>query len=93
MPDARTVDLYMRGQAAERRGDISGARRFYAAAVQHGYGTAARSLGRLYDPEYVHRNAIGGIDADAATARHWYERATALGDPEAGPLLQALSSR
>lgn len=93
VPDARTADLYARGQAAERRGDISGARRFYLAAAQQGNAAAARFLGRLYDPEYLKRAAIGGVDADLAVAREWYERAAALGDHEATPLLQALSAR
>ena len=93
IPDSHTNDLYVRGQAAERRGDISGARRFYASAAQHGHAAAARNLGRLYDPAFLTRNSIGGIDADPAAARYWYERATALGDAAATPLLQALSTR
>jgi TPR repeat protein len=37
--------------------------------------------------------ALGGIDPDPALARHWYERAVAMGDPVAGPLLEALALR
>ena len=64
------------------------ARRFYASAVQQGSAAAARNLGRLYDPIYIERTAMGGIDPDLALARHWYERAVAMGDPEAAPLLE-----
>jgi TPR repeat protein len=58
-----------------------------------GSGAAALGLGRLYDPAFLKQNALGGIDADPVLARHWYQRAAALGDPEAGRLLEALSGR
>ncbi len=85
--------LYTRGEEAEHRGDFSAARRLYLIASEQGVAPAARSLGRLYDPNYLRHTAVGGIDADPALARHWYERAVQLGDREAGPLLQALSAR
>jgi TPR repeat protein len=54
---------------------------------------AALGLGRLYDPAYLKQTAMGGIEPDTELARYWYQRAAALGDPEAGRLLQALSER
>jgi len=92
-PTPRAAGLFARGQEAERQGDVSGARRLYATAVSQGSATAARSLGRLYDPGYLKQTALGGIDADPALARHWYERAVAMGDAQATPLLQALAAR
>ena len=92
-PSPRATDLLARGQEAEQLGDVSGARRFYASAVQLGSATAARNLGRLYDPVFVKRTALGGIDPDLWQARHWYELAIAMGDPEAAPLLEALALR
>ncbi|HBK05346.1 MAG TPA: hypothetical protein DDZ81_05720 [Acetobacteraceae bacterium] len=92
-PGARSAELLSRGKEAERLGDVSGARRFYASAAALGNAAAALSLGRLYDPAYLKHTALGGIDPDPALARHWYERAAALGNAEAGPLLQALSVR
>ncbi len=92
-PNARSVELLSRGMDAQRLGDVSGARRFYASAAAQGNATAALALGRLYDPTYLKQAALGGIDPDPALARHWYERAAALGDAEAGPLLEALSVR
>jgi TPR repeat protein len=89
----RAAELLARGQAAERAGDVSGARRFYASAAELGSATAARDLGRLYDPAHLQRTALGGIDPDPALARHWYERAVAMGDAEAAPLLEALALR
>jgi hypothetical protein len=92
-PTSRAVELFARGQQAERQGDVSGARRFYSIAAQQGHATAARNLGRLYDAAYLKQTALGGIAPDPALARHWYEQAIAMGDAEAGPLLEALSSR
>jgi hypothetical protein len=54
---------------------------------------AARNLGRLYDPVFLGQTALGGIDADPAIARQCYERAVAMGDAEAAPLVKALSLR
>ena len=93
LPSPRATDLLGRGQQAEQLGDFSGARRFYASAVQLGSATAARDLGRLYDPVFLKRTTLGGIDPDLAQARHWYELAVAMGDPDAAPLLEALASR
>jgi TPR repeat protein len=92
-PGPRAAELFARGQAAEQAGDVSGARRFYASAADQGSATAARDLGRLYDPAYLQRTALGGIDPDPTLARHWYERALAMGDAEAAPLLEALALR
>lgn len=92
-PDAHAVDLFARGKAAEERGDISAARRFYAGAAQLKYAKAAHYLGRLYDPAYLDQTAIGGIDADVTLANHWYELAAALGDQEAVPIVHSITSR
>ncbi len=92
-PSPRATDLLARGQEAEQLGDVSGARRFYASAVQLGSAMAARNLGRLYDPVFLKRTAMGGIDPDLGQARHWYELSIAMGDPDAAPLLEALASR
>jgi hypothetical protein len=89
----RATDLLARGSQAEQLGNVSGARRYYASAVQLGSATAARNLGRLYDPVYLKRTTLGGIDPDLGRARHWYELAVAMGDPDASPLLEALASR
>jgi TPR repeat protein len=86
-------EFYKFGEAAEARGDISGARRYYETAADQGVGAAALALGRLYDPAYVRRTTIGGIDANAATARRWYERAASLGENTALSHLQTLSAR
>jgi TPR repeat protein len=92
-PSPRAKDLLVRGEQAEQSGNFSGARRYYASAVQLGSATAARSLGRLYDPVFLKRTTLGGIDPDLGQARHWYGLAVAMGDPDAAPLLEALASR
>jgi TPR repeat protein len=85
--------LLARGEQAEQLGNLSGARRYYTSAVQLGSATAARKLGRLYDPVFLKEVALGGIDPDLGLARHWYKSAVAMGDPDAAPLLEALASR
>ena len=85
--------LFARGLDAERRGDLSAARRFYSTSARQGDAAAARNLGRLYDPAYLKQAALGGVDPDPAMARFWYDFAVKLGDSGAGPLLEALSSR
>jgi hypothetical protein len=92
-PGPHAAALSQRGHDAELSGDISGARRFYAKAAELGDAVAALCVGRLYDPAFVERNTVGGIQADPAQARFWYERAAALGNAEAKPFLQALSVR
>ena len=93
VPDNRAALLFAQGVDAENRGDFSAARRYYSSAAQRADGAAARSLGRLYDPAFPRRSALGGIDPDPAQARLWYERAVQLGDTEAGRLLGSLSAR
>jgi TPR repeat protein len=90
---ARAAELLARGKEAEAAGNVSGARRFYASAATLGNAAAALGLGRLYDPAFLKQTAMGGIQPDPALARYWYQRAAALGDPEAGRLLEALSGR
>ena len=89
----RAAMLFARGLDAERRGDISGARRFYATSARQGDATAALNLGRLYDPAYLKQTTLGGVDPDPEMARFWYATAARLGDTGAAPLLEALSSR
>jgi TPR repeat protein len=91
--DPLVADALARGQAAQLRGDISAARRYFTVAAEGGDATAARTLGQLYDPAFLRRNTIGGVDSDIATSRRWYERAIALGDSQATPLLETLSAR
>jgi TPR repeat protein len=91
--EARASDLFEHAQAAEQSGDISGARRYYASAAARGNKASALRLGRLYDPAFLGRTVIGGIDPDPVAARRWYERAAAQGDREAAPLLQALNGQ
>jgi TPR repeat protein len=85
--------LLAQGEQAEQLGNLSGARRYYASAVQLGSAAAARKLGRLYDPFFLEQVALGGVDPDLGQARHWYESAVAMGDPDAVALLEALASR
>jgi TPR repeat protein len=91
--DPHAAELFARGKAAEQNGDISGARRLYASAAARGNAAAALGLGRLYDPAFLGRSVLGGVDPDPTLARQWYQRAADMGDLDAAPLLQALTTR
>lgn len=90
-PGPHAHDLYQRGQDTEALGDLNSARRFYRLSAEAGYAPAAVALGQLYDPAYLARHPVfGGITADPAEARRWYERAQALGDKSAAERVAAL---
>ncbi len=93
LADPHAGELFARGKVAEQNGDISGARRLYGSAAERGNAAAALSLGRLYDPAFLNRSVVGGVDPDPALARQWYQRAADMGDRNAALLLQALTKR
>jgi TPR repeat protein len=92
-PNGHAASLFAHGEAAEERGDISAARRFYAAAAQLRHAGAAGRLGRLLDPAYLKRTTSGGMDGDTALAKRWYDVAAALGESEVMSPRHAISER
>lgn len=79
------------GDEQMAKGDIAAARLFYRAAVEKGSGTAALRLGNSYDPAFLKRLGVLGMQGDAAEAASWYRRARELGDPDADRALASLS--
>ena len=78
--------LMKRGDQTLGLGDIAAARLLFERAAGAGNATAATSLGKTYDPNFV---AQGG-KADAASAAAWYRKAITLGDPRAVDLIKRL---
>lgn len=74
------------------RGDIIRARALYerAATVHPASSAAALATGKTYDPNIQPIFGGNSVFADAAKAREWYERAQALGNPNAAGLLASL---
>lgn len=76
---AALLDLLRRqGDAALRRGDVSGARRFYGRGAETGCGACAEALARTYDADELRRMGTVGIKADPAQAAAWRVRARQL---------------
>jgi hypothetical protein len=80
-----------RGEDFVAVGDFASARMLFQRAADAGDGQAALMLGATYDPNVLHRFGAKGLTADIAEARLWYEKARALGSPEAPRRLEALA--
>jgi hypothetical protein len=79
------------GDARLADGDIASARLYYERAAEAGNARAARVLGNSYDPIFLVRWGVRGMNSDNEEAARWYQLAGALGDSEAKQDLAALS--
>jgi hypothetical protein len=79
------------GDARLADGDIASARLYYERAAEAGNARAARVLGNSYDPIFLVRWGVRGMNSDNEEAARWYQLAGALGDGEAKQDLAALS--
>jgi hypothetical protein len=86
-------ELSQHGDSLLRIGDVASARLFYERAAAAGDGRAALRLGATFDPALLERLGVGKLQADAAEARSWYNRALDLGAIEAKPQLKGLETR
>lgn len=77
-----TVDLLQRGQHMLTNGNVQAARLLLERAAESGNAEAALSLANSY-------GGTGG-DGNVYLARHWFQRAQALGSPDAQTKLQEL---
>ena len=84
------VALMGKGDENMKAGKIAAARLFYKSAAESGYAPAALALGATYDGQQLAQRKVVGIQADAAQARKWYEKAEELGSSEASRWLQNL---
>lgn len=84
--------LMRQGDSAMLRGNVVQARSYYERAVTlHPASPAAPlAVGKTFDPNILSSLGAKGSFADPATAREWYGRARALGDPAAAELLTRL---
>ncbi len=81
-----------RGDAMERRGDISAARLLYARAARAGSAEGATAMGKTFDPAALAELGLRDVTADPDLAASWYLKAMALGDRQAASRLQKLGS-
>lgn len=81
----RAERLIVSGDRHLEQGNIGAARMFFQRAAEAGLAAGALKMAATYDPaelERLHVKVQGAIP-DRAEARKWYERARALGSPEA----------
>ncbi|HXF52529.1 MAG TPA: hypothetical protein VNK52_00250 [Hyphomicrobiaceae bacterium] len=90
---AQAKALHAQGNQKLASGNIAAARMFYRRAAEAGFADAAFALAATYDPEELSRLKVVGLRPDVAAARHWYERAHALGFKGAEERLSRLGLR
>jgi hypothetical protein len=72
-----------RGRKLVTGGDIATARLIFQNLALRGSVPAARLLAETYDPQFLGRLVVTGLQPDLETARKWYRIASDAGDSEA----------
>ena len=93
LPAEEIANLLARGDALLSGGDLTSARLFYERAADAGDAGAALRIGETYDPSFLMRVGVIGVQGDIAEARRWYRRAVDLGAPEAKLLLEGAENK
>ena len=88
----RALQFYNKGLELLERGDVDAARKFFERAADQGLSQAAMALATTYDPNELAKLKVVGLQANAAAARTWYNRAAELGAAEAGERLRRLGT-
>jgi hypothetical protein len=97
-PPAKTLDadtlagLMTRAKSLLKIGDIVAARLLLERAANAQDATATLLLAQTYDPAVLGTRDTRSVNADAAAARDWYQKAAALGSSEAEQRLALLSN-
>ncbi|MFZ1103985.1 MAG: hypothetical protein WAN86_14265 [Hyphomicrobiaceae bacterium] len=86
----RAMQYLQKGKQQSAQGLVAPARQLYERAADLGLAEAAMALAATYDAAELDQPHLLGIQPDAKEARRWYERARALGAPEAGQRLRRL---
>jgi hypothetical protein len=90
---ARAEAMVKRGDLFLQQGNIAVARQFFRRAADMGLAVGALRLGATFDPVELDTMRIAGLEGDPKEARTWYERARALGAPEAASRITRLEGR
>jgi hypothetical protein len=84
--------LISRGDTLMSMGEVIGARSFYNRAFTRGDMSAARSIGRTFDPVVYAELNVMGLKPDAKKALEWYRKAEAAGISDARSDIAALEN-
>jgi hypothetical protein len=87
---AEVAMLVNRGMEYLKNGDFPSARLLLKRAANAGSPSAALMLGATFDPLFLPRIRLDGIEPDVAQARQWYEKALELGSEGASQRLTEL---
>jgi hypothetical protein len=90
---ARAERLLAVGERHLEQGNIAAARMFFQRAADVGLAAGALRMAATYDPAELARLDVVAMSPDRNEARKWYERARALGAPEAEERLARLAGR
>ena len=85
-----TSALVARGDQLLGALDIASARLFYRRAAEAGDPSGALRMGMTFDPDFLARAGIRGMQGNPDQAIPWYRRATALGSDKATALEQEI---
>jgi hypothetical protein len=89
--DPEEIKLLMKqGEQLIAAGDVATARTVLRRAADAGHANAAIALGATYDPNVLARLGVVGVSAEVEKARNWYQKAEALGSPDARRRLDLL---
>jgi hypothetical protein len=92
LPPTDTETLLAQGDQFLSRSDIASARLLYERAAEVGDGRGALRMGMTFDPVFLARLRLRGIQTDKDQAIAWYRRASALGNAEAELLQRELGN-
>jgi hypothetical protein len=86
----RAMQYLQKGKDQLAQGLVAPARQLYERAADLGLAEAAMALAATYDPAELKGPLLRGVRPEPKEARRWYERARALGAPDAERRLQRL---
>ncbi len=85
--------LFERADERLNAGDVGGARSIFEYLAAKGNAAAAFAVGSTYDPLFLEKLFIAGVEGNAKKALEWYRKADKLGNPEAQARLNSLGQR
>jgi TPR repeat protein len=70
----QALRLHAKGMEQIARGNVSGARMFFALAAKAGSTRSMRALARTYDPVQLGKLRVLGMEPDIEAAQKWYQK-------------------
>jgi hypothetical protein len=90
LPAEQLAALVARGDGFVQMRDLTSARLYFERAAEAGDGRAALRMGETFDPAFLARAGIRGVQGDRQQAILWYQRARERGEAEATRRLEEI---